>query len=147
MRANLDKRGIDLHSILCPFCEEKIEDEDHPFALCSFSRNIWDLIRKWWGLDVIPLDGALNVLDMADIGDLNLGERTSSLFDVVVLCAIGSIWRSQNFLVFQAVKVNTMKMIDDIIATYYLWIINRAYFSSISWIDWCCNPSVLCINL
>ncbi|PWA39329.1 reverse transcriptase domain, Reverse transcriptase zinc-binding domain protein [Artemisia annua] len=116
-RANLDKRGIDLHSILCPFCEEKIEDEDHLFALCTFSRNIWDLIRKWWGLDVIPLDGALNVLDVADDGDLNLGERTSSFFDVVVLCAIGWIWRARNLLVFQAVKVNTMKMIDDIIAT------------------------------
>ncbi|GJZ83688.1 RNA-directed DNA polymerase, eukaryota, reverse transcriptase zinc-binding domain protein [Tanacetum coccineum] len=45
-RANIDKRGIDLPSILCPFCEEKIEDEDHLFALCPFSQNIWDLIRK-----------------------------------------------------------------------------------------------------
>ncbi|PWA42122.1 reverse transcriptase domain, Reverse transcriptase zinc-binding domain protein [Artemisia annua] len=112
-RANLDKRGINLHSILCPFCEEKIEDEDHVFALCTFSRNIWDLIRKWWGLDVIPLDGALNVLDMADDGDLNLGERTSSFFDVVVLSAIGWIWRARNLLVFQPVKVNTMKIIDE----------------------------------
>ncbi|PWA40208.1 hypothetical protein CTI12_AA564980 [Artemisia annua] len=103
-RANLDKRGIDLHSILCPLCEEKIEDEDHLFALCTFSRNIWDLIRKWWGLDAIPLDGALNVLDLADDGDLNLGERTSSFFDVVVLCAIGWIWRARNLLVFHAVK-------------------------------------------
>ncbi|GKD42937.1 RNA-directed DNA polymerase, eukaryota, reverse transcriptase zinc-binding domain protein [Tanacetum coccineum] len=39
-RANIDKRGIDLHSILCPFCEEQTEDENHLFALCPFSRNI-----------------------------------------------------------------------------------------------------------
>ena len=75
---------------------------------------------------MIPLDGALNVLDMANNGDLNLGERTSSFFDVVVLCAKGWIWRARNLLVFQAVKVNTLKVIDDIIATSYLWITNRA---------------------
>ncbi|GKF04752.1 reverse transcriptase domain, reverse transcriptase zinc-binding domain protein, partial [Tanacetum coccineum] len=105
-RANIDKRGIDIHSILCPFCEEQIEDEDHIFALCLFSRNIWDLIRKWRSLDVIPLDTTLNVLEMADDGDLNFSEEISSLFDVVVLCAIWWIWRAQNLLVFQAVKVN-----------------------------------------
>ncbi|GJU97915.1 retrovirus-related pol polyprotein from transposon TNT 1-94 [Tanacetum coccineum] len=146
-RANIDKRGIDIHSILCPFCEEQIEDEDHIFALCPFSRNIWDLIRKWWGLDVIPLDTALNVLEMADDGDLNFGEKISSLFDVVVLCAIWWIWRARNLLVFQAVKVNMINIIDDIIATSYLWIKNRAKCCSISWVDWCCNPSILCILL
>ncbi|GJT40506.1 hypothetical protein Tco_0940371 [Tanacetum coccineum] len=100
--------------------------EDHIFALCPFSRNIWDLIRKWWGLDVIPLDTALNVLEMADDGDLNFGEKISSLFDVVVLCAIWWIWKAQNLLVFQAVKVNMINIIDDIIATSYLWIKNKA---------------------
>ncbi|GJV05770.1 zinc finger, PHD-type containing protein, partial [Tanacetum coccineum] len=112
-RANIDKRGIDIHSILCPFCEEQIEDEDHIFALCPFSRNIWDLIRKWWGLDVIPLDTALNVLEMADDGDLNFGEKISSLFDVVVLCAIWWIWRARNLLVFQAVKISSKEKVDD----------------------------------
>nr|GEY13425.1 RNA-directed DNA polymerase, eukaryota, reverse transcriptase zinc-binding domain protein [Tanacetum cinerariifolium] len=146
-RANIDKRGIDIHSILCPFCEEQIEDEDHIFALCPFSRNIWDLIRKWWGLDVIPLDTALNVLEMADDGDLNFGEEISSLFDVVVLCAIWWIWRARNLLVFQAVKVNMINIIDDIIATSYLWIKNRAKCCSISWVNWCCNPSTMCILL
>nr|GEV02177.1 reverse transcriptase domain, reverse transcriptase zinc-binding domain protein [Tanacetum cinerariifolium] len=82
-RANIHKREIALHSILCMFCDEQIEDEDYLFALCPLSRNIWNLIRKWWGLDVIPLDIALNVLEMADNGDLNLSENISSLFDVV----------------------------------------------------------------
>ncbi|GKE07883.1 hypothetical protein Tco_1411434, partial [Tanacetum coccineum] len=126
---------------------EQIEDEDHIFALCPFSRNIWDLIRKWWGLDVIPLDTALNVLEMADDGDLNFGKKISSLLDVVVLCAIWWIWRAQNLLVFQAVKVNMINIIDDIITTSYLWIKNRAKCCSISWADWCCNPSILSILL
>ncbi|GKC46232.1 hypothetical protein Tco_1063954, partial [Tanacetum coccineum] len=60
---------------------EQIEDEDYLFALCPFSRNIWNLIRKWWRLYVIPTDTALDVLEMVDDGDLNLGEKTSSLFD------------------------------------------------------------------
>ncbi|GJS33986.1 retrotransposon protein, putative, ty1-copia subclass [Tanacetum coccineum] len=146
-RANIDKRGIDIHSILCPFCEEQIKDEDHIFALCPFSRNIWDLIRKWWGLDVIPLDTTLNVLEMDDDGDLNFGEKISYLFDVVYLCAKWWIWRARNLLVFQAVKVNMINIIDDIITTSYLWIKNRAKCCSISWVDWCCNPSIICILL
>ncbi|GJZ22547.1 hypothetical protein Tco_0559586 [Tanacetum coccineum] len=109
-RANIDKRGIDLHSTLCPFCEEQIEDEDHLFALYT----------------------ALNVLELAGDGDSNLGEKTSSLFDVVVLCAIWWIWRARNLLVFQVVKVNMMNIIDDIIATSYLWIKNKAKCCSIS---------------
>ncbi|GJT97390.1 reverse transcriptase domain, reverse transcriptase zinc-binding domain protein [Tanacetum coccineum] len=103
-RANIDKRGIDIHSILCPFCEEQIEDEDHIFALYT----------------------ALNVLEMADDGDLNFGEKISSLFDVVVLCAIWWMWRARNLLVFQAVKVNMINIIDDIIVTSCLWIKNKA---------------------
>ncbi|PWA43490.1 RNA-directed DNA polymerase, eukaryota, Reverse transcriptase zinc-binding domain protein [Artemisia annua] len=62
------------------------------------SRGAWERLFEYLGfdskmvrVDVIPLDGALNVLDMADDGDLNLEERTSSFFDVVVLCAIGWI--------------------------------------------------------
>ncbi|PWA41264.1 RNA-directed DNA polymerase, eukaryota, Reverse transcriptase zinc-binding domain protein [Artemisia annua] len=39
-RCNLDKRYIDLHSILCPMCEEDVESLDHLMGWCSWSCSI-----------------------------------------------------------------------------------------------------------
>nr|GEV91762.1 RNA-directed DNA polymerase, eukaryota, reverse transcriptase zinc-binding domain protein [Tanacetum cinerariifolium] len=41
-RCNLDKRSIDLHSILCPMSEEDVESLDHLMGRCSWSRSIWN---------------------------------------------------------------------------------------------------------
>ncbi|GKE19722.1 RNA-directed DNA polymerase, eukaryota, reverse transcriptase zinc-binding domain protein [Tanacetum coccineum] len=51
-RCNLDKRCIDLHSILCPMCEEDVESLDHLMGRCSWSHSIWNFIFKWWGFSL-----------------------------------------------------------------------------------------------
>ncbi|GJW86473.1 hypothetical protein Tco_0161813, partial [Tanacetum coccineum] len=70
--------------------ESEFNDLQHEISsiILSSNKDSWRWSLHLSGLDVIPLDTALNVLEMADDGDLNLGEKISSLFDVVVLCAI-----------------------------------------------------------
>ncbi|XP_071715017.1 uncharacterized protein [Rutidosis leptorrhynchoides] len=46
----LDKRGIDLHSLRCPVCDEAMETIDHVLLGCSFANNIWNRIYRWWNL-------------------------------------------------------------------------------------------------
>ncbi|GJZ45079.1 RNA-directed DNA polymerase, eukaryota, reverse transcriptase zinc-binding domain protein [Tanacetum coccineum] len=38
-RLNLDKRGVDLHSIRCPICDDDIESENHLFVECIAAKD------------------------------------------------------------------------------------------------------------
>lgn len=40
VRTELDKRGIDLHTTLCPCCNDGVESIDHCLEFCNFSRNV-----------------------------------------------------------------------------------------------------------
>ncbi|XP_071734921.1 uncharacterized protein [Rutidosis leptorrhynchoides] len=45
----LDKRGIDLHSVRCPICDGSIESVDHSLILCPLANDIWLKVLNWWG--------------------------------------------------------------------------------------------------
>ncbi|XP_071708515.1 uncharacterized protein [Rutidosis leptorrhynchoides] len=49
-RAELDKRNIDLDSLLCPLCNNHIETIEHIIFHCPTTTNIWLAILKWWNL-------------------------------------------------------------------------------------------------
>ncbi|GJX49337.1 retrotransposon protein, putative, ty1-copia subclass [Tanacetum coccineum] len=53
-RSKLDSHGIDLHSLLCPVCDENIESAQHLFAHCNLACDLWSLVFKWWKLDNVP---------------------------------------------------------------------------------------------
>ncbi|XP_071699262.1 uncharacterized protein [Rutidosis leptorrhynchoides] len=43
----LDKRGIDLGSILCATCGNEIESIDHALFKCKSAVDVWKSIHKW----------------------------------------------------------------------------------------------------
>ena len=51
-RDNFDKRGIDIHSLICPVCDMEIETVSHLFFSCQMAQDIWKNIGRWWGLDI-----------------------------------------------------------------------------------------------
>ncbi|GJV16859.1 RNA-directed DNA polymerase, eukaryota [Tanacetum coccineum] len=53
-RVNLDRKDIDIDSILCPICHEDIETVNHIFFNCGMAQGLWALLAKWWELN-IPL--------------------------------------------------------------------------------------------
>ncbi|GKD56786.1 RNA-directed DNA polymerase, eukaryota, reverse transcriptase zinc-binding domain protein, partial [Tanacetum coccineum] len=46
-RVNLDRKGIDIGSILCPNCLEDIETVNHIFFNCGMAQDLWALLAKW----------------------------------------------------------------------------------------------------
>ncbi|GJR69622.1 transposon TX1 [Tanacetum coccineum] len=44
----LDKRGIDLNTLLCPCCDENVETIDHSLLLCNMAWSVWVKIFEWW---------------------------------------------------------------------------------------------------
>ncbi|XP_071700491.1 uncharacterized protein [Rutidosis leptorrhynchoides] len=49
VREELDKRGIDLDSLLCPMCNDFIESVDHVLISCKAATDVWKAIYNWWG--------------------------------------------------------------------------------------------------
>ncbi|GKE09180.1 RNA-directed DNA polymerase, eukaryota, reverse transcriptase zinc-binding domain protein, partial [Tanacetum coccineum] len=48
VRVDLDKRGIDLDSVLCPSCNNSVETCAHSLITCDLAMSVWDKIFNWW---------------------------------------------------------------------------------------------------
>ncbi|XP_071728625.1 uncharacterized protein [Rutidosis leptorrhynchoides] len=46
----LDKKGIDLHSVHCPVCDDDVETVEHSIIFCKFAFEVWTRVLKWWNL-------------------------------------------------------------------------------------------------
>ncbi|GJR88341.1 RNA-directed DNA polymerase, eukaryota, reverse transcriptase zinc-binding domain protein [Tanacetum coccineum] len=51
-RVNLDKKGIDVDSLLCPICNDDVETVNHVFFSCDMAKDLWALLARWWELDI-----------------------------------------------------------------------------------------------
>ena len=81
-RANLDRRGIDLHSTRCPVCDNDIETEVHLFISCEVAKEVWSKVLKWWSIQNVTVTSLLDVITMAE--SVNLPNHLIAHFDVVV---------------------------------------------------------------
>nr|GEV32733.1 RNA-directed DNA polymerase, eukaryota, reverse transcriptase zinc-binding domain protein [Tanacetum cinerariifolium] len=81
-RYNLDMRGIDLHTVRCPICDDGIETEFHLFGQCKVAIDTWIDIFKWWNLNNRPLSYISDMVNLADHS--NLSAHYTPLLDVVV---------------------------------------------------------------
>nr|GFC74883.1 hypothetical protein [Tanacetum cinerariifolium] len=51
-RVNLDRKGIDVHSVLCPVCLEDVETVNHLFFSCELASKLWALLANWRAIDI-----------------------------------------------------------------------------------------------
>nr|GEV88051.1 hypothetical protein [Tanacetum cinerariifolium] len=51
-RVNLDRRGIDVDSVLCPTCQVDVETINHIFFSCYMALELWAKLARWWDLDI-----------------------------------------------------------------------------------------------
>ncbi|XP_071740531.1 uncharacterized protein [Rutidosis leptorrhynchoides] len=50
VKIELDKRGIDLDSLLCPSCNDVVETVDQAIFSCKVAREVWTGVHKWWNV-------------------------------------------------------------------------------------------------
>ncbi|GJR72697.1 RNA-directed DNA polymerase, eukaryota, reverse transcriptase zinc-binding domain protein [Tanacetum coccineum] len=85
VRVELDKRGIDLDTILCPCCGDMVESCDHSLILCNMAMSVWENIFSWWKLGMVD---AFTVRDMfLHGGGANLHNYSRILWQVVTWSA------------------------------------------------------------
>ncbi|XP_071715315.1 uncharacterized protein [Rutidosis leptorrhynchoides] len=62
IKAELDKRGIDLHSVRCPLCDGDLETIDHSFIQCKQVIEVWVRVHNWWGVNNLAYSSILDLL-------------------------------------------------------------------------------------
>lgn len=107
-RANLDSRGTDLHSVLCPICDDANENEAHIFTQCKVAVHCWLEIFRWWDLDSRRFSCILDMITLAD--HLNMEATYTPFFDVVVQTTIWTIWCFGNECVLPFKKKEEMSV-------------------------------------
>ncbi|XP_071695189.1 uncharacterized protein [Rutidosis leptorrhynchoides] len=77
VKVELDKRGIDVHSVRYPLCDDDLKSVDHALCLCKRVFDIWVRVFSWWGLGKPT---SLNLSEL--ISDNNSSSMSSSSYEV-----------------------------------------------------------------
>ena len=57
----LDRRGIDLDSVLCVYCNDSVESCTHCLVTCDLAMDIWTKLFNWWKM------GNINVFTIEEL--------------------------------------------------------------------------------
>ncbi|GJS23993.1 cysteine-rich receptor-like protein kinase [Tanacetum coccineum] len=109
MRVELDKKGIDLDSILCPSCDNVVESVVPCLVLCEKALSVWDR------------------------GGVGMEKEARVLWEVVVLVAAYYIWKSRNLRVFKVKNESSSKVFQDIQIKTFGWINRRSKKHKFPW--------------
>ncbi|XP_071727185.1 uncharacterized protein [Rutidosis leptorrhynchoides] len=75
----LDKRGIYLHSVRCPVCDDDVETVEHSLIFCKLAHDIWQKVFDWWGL--------------GGVSNLSIGEIFRGTSNQPMSSLRGQIWQ------------------------------------------------------
>ncbi|GJZ83465.1 RNA-directed DNA polymerase, eukaryota, reverse transcriptase zinc-binding domain protein [Tanacetum coccineum] len=137
-RVNLDRRGIDVGSILCPIFQLDVETINHIFFSCDMALDLWAKLARWSDLD-IPM--CANISDWFGwIDSLHMSNRVKSSLEGVGRTLMWFIWNYKNRLIFSNSPHKKALLWDSIVSQSYLWISSRNPKFCIIWVDWLRNP-------
>ena len=152
-RVNLDLRNIDLHSVLCPYCDSKMETIEHLMVSYNWSNTIWSYVFQWWGFCLPQLSRDCSLLNIIDFVR-NLSQRKKAMFkpiqlrcfEAVLFSSLWIIWYSRNRKVFMDKSQSSIEVFKEIKQLSYNWIGGRCTKLSIKWNDWIKDPIIVCID-
>ncbi|GJX78798.1 reverse transcriptase domain, reverse transcriptase zinc-binding domain protein [Tanacetum coccineum] len=83
VRVELDKRGVDLDSVLCLSCDNIVETCAHCLINCDLTMSVWDKIFNWWDV------GIVNAFTIDEVfssnGNINVPDYYSQVWQAVIL--------------------------------------------------------------
>ncbi|XP_071709240.1 uncharacterized protein [Rutidosis leptorrhynchoides] len=136
----IDKRGVDLHSVRCPLCDDDLETVEHSLIFCKLSLDIWDRVFAWWGF------GNMSNLILGEIlrGKCPLSSSIlgTKIWQAVEWVCAYLIWKNRNEKVFRGKSWTAPVALNEIQLKSFDWISNRLKKTKIDWLTWLHNPSV-----
>ncbi|XP_071695550.1 uncharacterized protein [Rutidosis leptorrhynchoides] len=134
----LDKRGIDLHSVRCPLCDDGVESFDHALLFCKKVFDIWEKIFKWWGFNVFSSASLCEIFQDSTIE--NMSDLGSKIWQAVLWSCCYLIWWNRNQVVFNKKGWTTLVALCEIQLKAFEWIGKRSKSLHLDWHTWLHNP-------
>ncbi|GKB75813.1 reverse transcriptase domain, reverse transcriptase zinc-binding domain protein [Tanacetum coccineum] len=82
VRVELDKRDMDLDSVLCPCCNEIVESCAHSLVTCDLAMSVWIKVFNWWKV------GGVNSFTIEEVfshgGGVNVPISLSRVWQAVI---------------------------------------------------------------
>nr|GEV90189.1 reverse transcriptase domain, reverse transcriptase zinc-binding domain protein [Tanacetum cinerariifolium] len=142
VREELDKRGVDLDTILYPCCNSVVESCEHSLIMCSMAMGVWEKVHCWWKLGRIK---AFSIRDMFSLnGGVNLPNRSRLICQTVLWSSGYFIWKERNSRVFKAKVSSVNKNFQEIQLKSFDWITRRSKKKDIDWPMWLQDPGKCC---
>ncbi|PWA80255.1 reverse transcriptase domain, Reverse transcriptase zinc-binding domain protein [Artemisia annua] len=138
VRVELNNRGIDLDSVLCPCCGDNVETYDHILVNCNVAMSVWEKIFNWWRKGAV---NAFSVSDMLQHGRSDSNSTSGSLWQIVTWVTAYMIWKERNSRVFSAKVASINKIVQEIQLKSFDWISRRSKKVAFSWQNWFIDPS------
>ncbi|GJU48092.1 RNA-directed DNA polymerase, eukaryota, reverse transcriptase zinc-binding domain protein [Tanacetum coccineum] len=99
---NMDRKSIEVASLLCPVCNKHVESVDHLFFLCGMTRDIWGLLARWCDLDILKVYNIAEWFRWLDVAHVSKNARL--ILEGVATMMMWSIWNFRNALIFSVSK-------------------------------------------
>ncbi|XP_071694261.1 uncharacterized protein [Rutidosis leptorrhynchoides] len=141
VRIELDKRGIDIHSVRCPLCDGDVESIDHIFIVCKQARDLWDRVAKWWILGHLAINNLSDFLK--DVGNASMSRLGKQILQAVIWVCAFLIWKNRNIMVFHGKYWSTSVALNEVQIKSFEWISSRIKGKKLDWLVWISNPSVI----
>ncbi|XP_071739035.1 uncharacterized protein [Rutidosis leptorrhynchoides] len=140
VKIELDKRGIDLHSVRCDLCDEDLESVMHCLIDCSFAKDIWSRVFSWWDFGAFS---SANVTDMIrDKGPISMSSFGCKVWQDTKWITLYLIWKNRNNVVFQGKSGTAPVALNEIQNLTFEWITSRAKDRCFDWLTWLSKPKV-----
>ncbi|XP_071704188.1 uncharacterized protein [Rutidosis leptorrhynchoides] len=123
VRHELDKRGIDLHSVRCPLCDDDVETIEHSLIFCKYAMDVWNRVYSWCGL------GNFSNLSISEILRGNTTVEMSKLgrkiWQAIEWVTSYFVWKNRNNKVFRDKAWTSPMTLSEIQLKSFEWISYR----------------------
>ncbi|GJT35339.1 putative RNA-directed DNA polymerase, eukaryota, reverse transcriptase zinc-binding domain protein [Tanacetum coccineum] len=99
---NMDRKGIDVDSLLCPICNEHVENVDHLFFSCEMAHDLWGLLARWCNLDILEVSNITEWFSWLD--DAHVSKSARIILEGIASTMMWSVWNFHNAWIFSSLK-------------------------------------------
>ncbi|KAL4570624.1 hypothetical protein LXL04_026282 [Taraxacum kok-saghyz] len=134
-KQELKKRQVTIPSTNCDLCNMAEETCEHILIQCSWTEEIWALVRDWCGMDFT----GTHTMEQRIEASLKMGQdnkKKKKTANAIVLVTLWTIWKARNKKTFNGRRTPPWRIIEEIKSQSYLWVKNRGRNMITNWGEW-----------
>ncbi|XP_071700405.1 uncharacterized protein [Rutidosis leptorrhynchoides] len=130
----LDKKGIDIDSVLCPNCTNVGESVDHCLVSCSNAALIWNKVLRWWNINC----NSSSIDDLFALSPLGSNTQCKIIWEGITWITVYYIWKNRNAKVFGKKILSIDATLQEIQIRGFEWMkvrYNKVFFEWAHWVN------------